>query len=125
MPDVTTHAVIECGVSNGDHVHVCHHVFDMRNWCLAHRHLLVRNLVLRFSCIVGACPTTVRSQDVGTHSRGEALEVRGNLVMEEEVPGLVLEIQSRRNTVALCVVTDHVQKHVYKERGVAGHLRKT
>jgi hypothetical protein len=62
----------------------------------------VRNLVLRFGCIVGACPTTVRSQDVGTHPRGEALEVRGNLVMEEEVPGLVLEMQSRRNTEALC-----------------------
>ena len=69
--------------------------------------------------------TLVRSQDVGTHPRGEALEVRCNLVMEEEVPGLVLEMQSRRNTVALCVVTDHVQKHVHQERGVAGHLRKT
>ena len=81
--------------------------------------------LVRFSCIVGACPTTVRSQDVGTHPRGESLEVRCNLVMEEEVPGLVLEMQSRRNTVALCVVTDHVQKHVHQERGVAGHLRKT
>lgn len=106
-------------------MHVCQQVYDMRNRCLAHRHLLVRILVLRFSCIVGACPTTVRSQDVGTHPRGEALEVRCNLVMEEEVPGLVLEMQSRRNTVALCVVTDHVQKHVHQERGVAGHLRKT
>jgi hypothetical protein len=45
----------------------------MRNRWLAHRHLLVRHLVLRFSCIVGPCPTTVRSQDVGTNPRGEPL----------------------------------------------------
>lgn len=124
MPDVTTQAVIEGGVLNGDGVQVSEQVHDMRDRCLPHRHLLVRHLLERFRCVVGACPTTLWSEDIGTHPGGEAVEVSADPVTEGEVPGLVLEIQSRRNVVALFVLSNHVHNLVYKEGRVAGHLRK-
>ena len=125
MPDVTTQAVIEGGVLNGDGVQVSEQVHDMRDRCLAHRHLGMRDPVLRFCGVVGACPTTLWIVDVGAHPGGEALEVRGDIGMEGEFPGPVLEMQSMRNVVAQCVATDHVQKHVHQDWCVAGHLRKT
>jgi hypothetical protein len=85
----------------------------------------MRHPVLRFRGVVGACPTTLWIEDVDAHPGGETLKVRGYMGMEGEFPGPVLEMQSIRNMVAQCVVTDHVQKHVHQDWCVAGHLLKT